>query len=832
MIKDRANDTASATASRARAALRSLLTTFCVLGLLLALSGGARAATTLTWNGSASPNWSNAANWTPNQVPVSGDSLVFSNATAPNLNTNNDLAANTSFVTITVSVGGYTLGGNALSLITVRPVNDAPSISDIADSSVNRNSTTAAIAFTVGDAETAAANLTVTATSSDTALVPASGIVLAGSGANRTITITPAFRRTGQATITVTVSDGAATASDTFVLTVVNSNSAPTAVMEAYATTEDRALTVAAPGVLGNDTDPEGDDLSAILVTDASNGSVKLNADGSFTYTPARDFTGSDAFAYRASDGSLSSNPVAVTITVRPVNDAPIAIAQSLGTPEETPLDITFSATDVDSVVVGLAFQVIRAPEHGSLVGDGPRRRYVPSANFSGVDSFTFVASDGQATSEPATITITVGGTNDAPVAIEDVATTNEDTPIVLQVLGNDSDPENDALRIVRLAVTPASHGTIAINGNGTLRFVPERNFAGVGVFTYTITDGSLEDTTNVSVTIRPINDAPVAASQTVTVRQDSSLRIALFASDVDSSGLRFTVLRRTAHGTLSINAATNAATSGGQSLTYTPTRGFVGVDSFSFRASDGRLSSNLATITIRVLSLTQTSSTNRAPVAVADSYVARGPLQTTAATGVLHNDSDPEGNALTATLKSSPLHGGLDFRADGSFTYRPAASFSGRDSFTYAAFDGQAQSAVVTVSLQITAVPDITAPVVTIAGGAERTVLRLTPIRGSAADVYVLASGIVASSELRDVVVQLQRANGDYWNGQSYQKAPFNLPTKQVDRSFYALPESAMPPLSQSPQGRYTWTAIATDNAGNSARAVQIMVVSSTLTS
>ena len=121
-------------------------------------------------------------------------------------------------------------------------------------------------------------------------------------------------------------------------LTVNPVNDAPVAVADSYSTNEDTPLTVTAPGVLGNDTDVDGDALTAILVAGPSHGSLALNGNGSFTYTPGANYNGSDAFTYKANDGQADSNVATVSLTVNPVNDAPVAVADSYSTNEDTAL--------------------------------------------------------------------------------------------------------------------------------------------------------------------------------------------------------------------------------------------------------------------------------------------------------------------------------------------------------------------------------------------------------------------------------------------------------------------------------------------------------------
>src|SRR2546428_10019757 len=171
---------------------------------------------------------------------------------------------------------------------------------------------------------------------------------------------------------------------------------APVAANDSYSTNEDTALTVAAPGVLGNDSGSAT--LTAVLVAGPSHGTLALNANGSFSYTPAANFNGTDGFTYKANDGTADSNVATVTITINPVNDAPVAVNDRFATDEDTALTITAPGvlgndTDVDSPV--LTAVVVTGPGHGALaLNANGSFSYTPAANFNGSDSFTYTAHD------------------------------------------------------------------------------------------------------------------------------------------------------------------------------------------------------------------------------------------------------------------------------------------------------------------------------------------------------------------------------------------------------------------------------------------------------
>ena len=294
-------------------------------------------------------------------------------------------------------------------------------------------------------------------------------------------------------------------------------NQAPVANDDAYSTDEDTTLNVAAPGVLGNDSDADGDPLTAVLDTGPGNGTLTLNADGSFTYTPDSDFNGIDSFIYYANDGSADSNTATVTITVDAVNDPPVATDDAYATDEDTTLNIAapgMLGNDSDPDGDPLTVVVVTVPQHGSgSIGSDGSLNYMPDANFSGSDTFSYKASDGTAESNISTVTITVNPINDPPVAVDDAYSTDEDTPLNVAapgVLDNDSDPEGDTLSAIK--VTDTSHGTLTFNSDGSFDYTPDADFSGPDSFTYKANDGIADSNlATVTITVNPVNDPPVA---------------------------------------------------------------------------------------------------------------------------------------------------------------------------------------------------------------------------------------------------------------------------------------------------------------------------------
>ncbi|WP_048752739.1 cadherin-like domain-containing protein, partial [Crocosphaera watsonii] len=203
-------------------------------------------------------------------------------------------------------------------------------------------------------------------------------------------------------------------------ITVDPVNNNPVAVDEQYSVNEDETLTIAADGVLGNDTDIDGDALTSVLVTGVSNGSLTLNTDGSFEYTPDADFSGIDTFTYRANDGELNSNIATVTITVDPEEDAPVATGDQYSVNEAGTLTILLDGVlrnDIDFDGDTLTSILVDEPTNGILSFNANGSfEYTPDADFSGIDTFTYRASDGVLNSDIVTVIITVDPVSEPPV--------------------------------------------------------------------------------------------------------------------------------------------------------------------------------------------------------------------------------------------------------------------------------------------------------------------------------------------------------------------------------------------------------------------------------
>ena len=514
--------------------------------------------------------------------------------------------------------------------------------------------------------------------------------------ADGSFTYTPAANFNGADAFTYKANDGTANSNIVTVSLTVNPvNDAPVATGESFAANEDSVLS---GNVLSNDSDIDGNSLTAVLVAGPTHGALTLNTNGSFTYTPTGNFNGLDSFSYKANDGTANSNIVTVSITITPVNDAPVATGESFTVNEDVALSGNVLGNDSDIDGDSLTAVLVAGPSHGTLVLNANGSfTYTPTANFNGADAFTYKANDGTANSNIVTVSLTVNPVNDAPVAIGESFTVNEDDAVSGNVLGNDSDIDGNSLTAVLVA--GPSHGTLTLNADGSFTYTPTANYNGADAFTYKANDGTANSNiVTVSLTVTPVNDAPIATGESFTVNEDDAVSGNVLGndSDIDADSLTAVLVTGPSHGTLTLNAD--------GSFTYTPTANYNGADAFTYKANDGTANSDIVTVSFTV------NPVNDAPVATGESFTVNEDAVLSGS--VLGNDSDLDGNSLTAVLVVGPTHGTLTLNADGSFTYTPTGNFNGEDAFTYKANDGTANSNVVTVSFTATPVND--APVAT----------------------------------------------------------------------------------------------------------------------
>jgi cysteine-rich repeat protein len=473
---------------------------------------------------------------------------------------------------------GYTISdghatASATVAITVTSVDDPPVAVD--DAATLGEDGSAAIDVIANDSDVDGDPLTVTSVTA-----PGHGAAVI-TGAH-VVTYTPAadFNGTDAFTYEVTDSSGAP-ATATVTVTVTPVNDAPVASDDAETLLEDGSVSV---DVVANDVDVDGDALTVTLITAPAHGLALITDAHHVSYTPAPNFHGSDALTYTISDGTVTASAT-LALTVTSVNDAPVAVADSAGLAEDGSLAIDVVGNDGDADGDALTVTAVTAPAHGTATITGAHEvTYTPAADYNGSDGFSYTVSDGAATASAA-VAIAITAVNDAPIAAADSASLAEDASASLDLAGNDSDVDGDALTIT--AVTAPAHGTATITDAHHVLYTPAADYHGGDAFLYTISDGTLTASAAVTLTVTSVNDAPVASAASASTFDDTPVTVALVASDVDGDPLTLAIATPPAHGSL-------GAIAGGH-VTYTPGPGYVGPDSFAFAASDGALSATAA---------------------------------------------------------------------------------------------------------------------------------------------------------------------------------------------------------------------------------------------
>lgn len=512
------------------------------------------------------------------------------------------------------------------------------------------------------------------------------------------IIYTPAATATGNDSFTYTVIDDKnATDTATVTVTINASNRAPTAVNDKSSTPVGKAVTI---DVIVNDTDPEGNALTVTAVTTPTKGTAVISGN-KVVYTPAAGKTGDDTFTYTISDGNGNTATASITVTI---NQAPVAVDDTINTTQNTPVTIKVLENDTDPN----STDVLRilggtSPLNGSVSRaiNGKDLIYTPRTGFIGVDSFTYTVTDDKGNRSTAKVTVTVGtppSTNKAPTAVADTKTTTAGSPVTINVVTNDTDPDNDTLTL--LGGTYPRNGYVYKSGNSAV-YTPRAGFVGTDTFTYIITDGKGHyDTGIVTVTVTggstTTNVAPVAVADTASTTSGPTrvkpVTIEVLKNDTDANGDTLTLVG----GTLPANGT---VTKSGNNAIYTPFLGFVGTDTFTYTVSDGKGKTAKGTVTVTVKA-------NSAPKAVADTAnvtrnIATTSPKNTATITVLANDSDPDGDTLTLVGGTNPSKGTV-VKSGNSAIYTPNVGATGTDTFTYQVSDGYGKTATATVTVTI----------------------------------------------------------------------------------------------------------------------------------
>ena len=339
-------------------------------------------------------------------------------------------------------------------------------------------------------------------------------------------------------------------------------------------------------------------------------------------------------------------------------NSRPVASNQTVSSAEDSTFTINLTATDANKDA--LTYQIVSKPLKGSITAQqGNKVTYKPNANFAGSDRFTFTAKDASLTSNTATVSLTVNPVNDAPVATARSLSSAEDTPIAITLAATDVDSTTLTYRITSLP----QNGKVSATNSRTLTYTPNLNFNGQDSFSFVANDGSLDSAPAlVNLTLKPINDTPIATAQSVQTSKNQSLAIALSGTDVDGDTLGYFVSTQPSKGKVS--------TIQGNQLTYTPNANFVGTDTFQFRAKDASNSSTPATVTINVTDTLTGRLVVTEPLANNAARVIQGQSYSTQASNSMLGSLLQSAAQLLNLSSATPATNGIS-NANGEFTYK-----------------------------------------------------------------------------------------------------------------------------------------------------------------
>ncbi|EHU5160383.1 tandem-95 repeat protein [Vibrio parahaemolyticus] len=634
-----------------------------------------------------------------NDTDVDGDKLSIQSATVPEAQGKVEIVDGKLVFTpaenfnghaeITYTVTDGQLTDEAKVTVTVNPVNDAPTIKVDAVESITEDAVstdTVVATLTVRDTDTPEDQLTVSLENNSNG-----HFVLVGNEVKLTQAGVDAVNNDElnlkDLTISASVSDGVnPTASDSDSLIVNRVNDAPT-VENAIA---DQVLSedFASYTIDLNDAFKDSDSALNFSVSGNSNVLVSIE-NGIATISPTADWNGSETLTFTATDPSGESISQTVNFTVAPVADI---VADKATVVEDTPTIIKVLGNDTfedDGKVVSL--DTNNGPANGTVsVNPDGSVTYTPNDNYVGKDTFTYIVTSG-GVSESTTVNVDVTSVNDAPVAKDDIATTQEDTAVTIDVLPNDTDVDGDKLSIQSASV-PSDQGTVEIV-DGKLVFTPAKNFHGDAEITYTVSDGALTGQATVKVTVNAVNDTPVVESNIAdqALAEDFTpytIDLNTAFSDVDNVDGELTF-------NVSGNSNIQVAIVNGIA-TITPTADWNGSETLAFTATDPSGESVSQTVDFRV-----------APVVDIEADSADVVEDTPTIINVLGNDTfEGKDKVVSLDAENGPKNGTVIVNNDGTVTYTPDDNYVGKDTFTYVVTSGGVSEST-TVTVNVTPVND-----------------------------------------------------------------------------------------------------------------------------
>ncbi|MEI7563639.1 MAG: Ig-like domain-containing protein, partial [bacterium] len=527
---------------------------------------------------------------------------------------------------------------------------------------------------------------------------------------------TPNLGFTGSDSFTYTVSDGnGGTSSSTVNVTINLSATHLTCVNDSALVQEDSNVNIS---VLANDSDVAAHVISITGVSTPTNGTAQI-VGTQIKYTPNLYYHGNDSFTYNVSDGQGNSSSATVNVTINHVNHAPVGVADTASTPEDTQIDINVVANDTDADSDSLTVSAVGTPAHGTASIVLNKVRYTPTQYYNGADSLTYTLSDGNGGTSSATVSMTVTAVENAPTAASNARTVNEDATLAFTAgnFGFSDVDTGDVLTDVKITSIPGT-GTLyvdtdldgivdageALSNNNTvskanidagrLKFKPVQYTYGTPytTFAFKVSDGIMYSTSAYTMTINitHVNHNPVAIADSISTLRSTLVDISVLGNDTDvDSGDILSLVGVTSadHGSVAIN---------GSQVRYTPTAMYTGQDSFMYSISDGNGGSSAAVVNVTVV-----RPSNASPVAVNDSATTTDTALVNIS--VLSNDTDADLDALSISAVSTPANGTAQIvNSSTQIRYTPNLYFNGTETITYTVIDGVGGSATGTVTVTV----------------------------------------------------------------------------------------------------------------------------------
>ncbi|QGY40221.1 tandem-95 repeat protein [Pseudodesulfovibrio cashew] len=623
--------------------------------------------------------------------------------------------------TVTDGEGGEATGSGS---VVVAAVNDDPTVSDTAALSMDEDSGS----ITISEADILAGADDI---DGDTVSVATIALANAGDGTltdngDGTWTFTPAANFNGTVDYSFTVTDGAggeATGSGSVVVAAVNDDPTVSDTAALSMDEDSGSITISEADILAGAADIDGDTVSVatIALTNAGDGTLTDNGDGTWTFTPAANFNGTVDYSFTVTDGAGGEATGSGSVVVAAVNDDPtvsdtaaLSMDEDSGSITISEADILAGADDIDGDTVSVATIALANAGDGTLTDNGDGTwTFTPAANFNGTVDYSFTVTDGAGGEATGSGSVVVAAVNDDPTVSDTAALSmDEDSGSITiseaDILAGAADIDGDTVSVATIALTNAGDGTLTDNGDGTWTFTPAANFNGTVDYSFTVTDGAGgEATGSGSVVVAAVNDDPTVSDTAALSMDEDSGSITISEADIlagaddidgDTVSVATIALANAGDGTLTDN--------GDGTWTFTPAANFNGTVDYSFTVTDGAggEATGSGSVVVAAVNDDPTVSDTAALSMDEDS----GSI-TISEADILAGADDIDGDTVSvATIAlANAGDGTLTDNGDGTWTFTPAANFNGTVDYSFTVTDGAGGEATGSGSVVVAAVND-----------------------------------------------------------------------------------------------------------------------------